>query len=96
MEQRRLRSCAAKRAACAACAALLKVRPRPRREIFLHTEPLVGEQALVDWAYVGKLPVPGGERALWLFVMVLSYSRALWAEFVMDLRCVTQKLAKTR
>jgi transposase len=61
------------------------VRPRPRREIFLHTEPLIGEQAQVDWAYVGKLPVPGGERALWLFVIVLAYSRALWAEFVFDL-----------
>jgi hypothetical protein len=29
--------------------------------------------------------VPGGERALWLFVIVLSYSRALWGEFVFDL-----------
>jgi transposase len=61
------------------------VRPRRHREVYLHTEPLVGEQAQVDWAYVGKLPVPGGERALWLFVLVLSYSRALWGEFVLDL-----------
>ena len=62
-----------------------EVRPKPRREVFLRTEPLIAEQAQVDWAYVGKVPVPGGERALWLFVMVLSYSRALWAEFVLDL-----------
>ena len=34
--------------------------------------------------YVGKLPVQGGERDLWLFVMVLSCSRAMWAEFVID------------
>lgn len=61
------------------------VRPRPRREVYLRTESLPGEQAQVDWAYVGKIPVPGGERALWLFVMVLAYSRALWAEFVLDL-----------
>jgi transposase len=61
------------------------VRPRPRREVFLRTEPLIGEQAQIDWAHVGKLPVAGGERALWLFVIVLSYSRALWAEFVLDL-----------
>ena len=61
------------------------VRPKPRREVFLRTEPLVGEQAQVDWAYVGKVSVAGGERALWLFVMVLSYSRALWGEFVIDL-----------
>lgn len=61
------------------------VRPPTRREVYLHTEPLVGEQAQVDWAYVGKLAVPGGMRALWLFVMVLAYSRAMWAEFVIDL-----------
>lgn len=60
------------------------VRPR-RRNVYLRTEPLVGEQAQVDWAYVGKVPVDGGERALWLFVIVLSYSRALWGEFVFDL-----------
>lgn len=64
---------------------VVPLRPRPRKEVFLHTEPLLGEQAQVDWAYVGKLPVPGGERALWLFVLVLSYSRALWGEFVLDL-----------
>jgi transposase len=61
------------------------VRPRPRREVFLRTEPLIGEQAQVDWAYAGRLVVPGGVRALWLFVIVLSYARALWAEFVLDL-----------
>lgn len=61
------------------------VRPRRRREVFLRTEPLPGEQAQVDWAYVGKLPVDGGERAIWLFVLVLSHSRALFGEFVLDL-----------
>lgn len=61
------------------------VRPSPRREVYLHTEPLIGEQAQIDWAYVGKLAVRGGMRALWLFVMVLAYSRAIWAEFVIDL-----------
>ena len=61
------------------------VRPRPRREVYLRTEPLPGEQAQIDWAYVGRLDLPGGGRALWLFVMVLSYSRALWGEFVLDL-----------
>lgn len=62
-----------------------EIRPAPRREVYLRTEPLIGEQSQVDWAYVGKVAVPGGERALWLFVMVLSYSRALWGEFVLDL-----------
>ena len=61
------------------------VRPRPRRAPYLLTETLPGEQAQVDWAFVGKLPFPGGERALWLFVMVLGHSRAMWGEFVLDL-----------
>lgn len=62
-----------------------RVRPRRRREVSLRTETLIGEQAQVDWAFVSQIPVAGGLRALWLFVIVLSYSRALWAEFVMDL-----------
>ena len=62
-----------------------EVRPRPQREVYLRTETLPGEQAQIDWAYVGKVAVPGGERALWLFVLVLSYSRAMWGELVFDL-----------
>jgi hypothetical protein len=53
--------------------------------VYLRTERLIGEQAQVDWAHVGKLPVPGGERALWVFVFTLAYSRAMWAELVFDL-----------
>ena len=61
------------------------VRPRPKREAFLRLSPLIGEQAQVDWAHVGNIPVPGGVRPLWLFVMALAWSRAIWAEFVLDL-----------
>ena len=60
-------------------------RPAPRNEVFLRVETLPGEQAQVDWAHVGSLAVPGGRRALWAFVMVLAYSRAMWAELVVDL-----------
>ncbi len=56
----------------------------PSREVFLRVEPLVGEQAQVDWAHVGQVKVPGGQRALWLFVMVLCWSRGMWGEFVFD------------
>jgi transposase len=62
-----------------------EVRPRPVQEVFLRIESLPGEQAQVDWAKVGSLRVPGGTRALWVFVMVLAYSRAMWAELVLDL-----------
>ena len=61
------------------------VRPAPRSEVFLRTEPMAGEQAQIDWAYVGPREVPGGRRALWIFVIVLASSRAMWAEFVWDL-----------
>lgn len=60
-------------------------RPLPRSEAFLRVERLPGEQSQVDWGHVGKLRVPGGERALWVFVLVLAYSRAIWAELVLDL-----------
>jgi transposase len=61
------------------------VRPRKPAEAYLRVETLPGEQGQVDWAHVGKVRIAGGERPLWLFVMVLSWSRAMWAEFVLDL-----------
>jgi transposase len=61
------------------------IRPAPPAEVFLRLQPLAGEQAQIDWAHVGTIPVPGGERPLWVFLMVLSYSRALWAELVYEL-----------
>jgi transposase len=60
-------------------------RPAPRNEVFLRLETLPGEQAQVDWAHVGSLAVPGGNRPLWAFVIVLAYSRAMWAELVVDM-----------
>jgi transposase len=63
-----------------------QLRPAPTGEVYLRLpEPLPGEEAQCDWAHVGPLEVPGGKRSLWLFVMILSYSRALWAEFVFQL-----------
>jgi transposase len=64
---------------------LRKARPLPKHEVFLRVEPLVGEQAQIDWGHVGYLDIDGARRALWVFVMVLAYSRALWAELVLDL-----------
>ena len=61
------------------------VRPAPKREAFLRVESLIGEQAQVDWAHVGRVKVEGGVRSLWAFVLVLSWSRATWAELVFDL-----------
>jgi transposase len=62
-----------------------EARPLPRHEAFLRIETLPGEQAQVDWAHVGSITVDGGKRTLWAFVMVLAYSRAMWAELVLDM-----------
>lgn len=72
------------------------VRPVPKTEVFLRTEPLIAEQAQIDWAYVGKLAVPGGTRQLWAFVMVLSYSRAIWGELVLDLSAASLRRSLVR
>jgi len=64
---------------------LRRVRPKPKSEAFLRLHPLVGEQAQVDWGHVGYLEFPGCKRPLWVFVLVLSFSRAMWAELVLDL-----------
>ena len=62
-----------------------RIRPVPQAEVFLRLQLLPGEQAQIDWAHVGTLAVPGGERTLWVFLIVLAYSRALWAELVFEL-----------
>jgi hypothetical protein len=58
--------------------------------------PLIGEQAQVDWAHVGDVDVPGGRRKLWLFVMLLSWSRGLWGEFIFDLTVYSLLLSLAR
>lgn len=68
------------------CIAKLGLRPRRSAEAFLDLRTLPGEQAQVDWAYFGKRKVEGGERKLWAFVMVLSYSRWLYFHFFYDAR----------
>lgn len=73
-----------------------RVRPAAPRGAFLRLEVFVGEQAQVDWAFVGNREVPGGRRGLWLFVMVLSWSRMLFAEFVWDLTAASLRRSLIR
>jgi transposase len=72
------------------------VRPAPKSEVFLRVEALIAEQAQIDWAYIGKLRFAGGTRQLWVFVIVLSYSRAMWAELVLDLSAVSLRRSLVR
>lgn len=62
-----------------------KVRPLPR-EAFFKLETMPGEQAQVDWASFGKIRIGSATRNLSCFVMVLSFSRAHYARFVLDQR----------
>jgi len=59
------------------------VRPR-RREAFLRLETLPGEQGQVDWASFDTIRIGRALRKLSCFVMVLSFSRAIFARFALD------------
>lgn len=61
-----------------------RVRPRPPAEAFLRLRTLPGEQGQVDWAHFGKITIGRAERVLWAFVMVLSWSRALFLRFYLS------------
>jgi len=60
-------------------------RPRSRTEAFLRLSTLPGEQAQVDWGSFGTIRIGSSVRSLCAFVMVLSYSRAVFARFVLDM-----------
>jgi transposase len=62
-----------------------QVRPAKSSRAYLVCERLTGEQAQIDWGHVGRIPVAGGFRALWVFVLYLAYSRMRYAELVLDL-----------
>jgi transposase len=61
-------------------------RPRPQPEAYLRLKTLPGEQAQTDWGHFGTLSIGQAERTLMAFVMVLSYSRALFLRFFLDAR----------
>ncbi len=61
-----------------------RVRPVGRHEAFFRLSTLPGEQAQVDWGSFGSIAIGSTRRPLSCFVMVLSWSRALFARFVLD------------
>jgi transposase len=63
----------------------LVARLRPvRREAFLRLALFPGQEAQADWAHFGEVQVGRARRRLSCFVIVLSYSRALYLEFFFD------------
>jgi transposase len=61
-----------------------ETRPERQKEAYLRLRTLPGEQAQVDWGSFGKHEVGRAKRQLSCFVMVLSWSRALYARFFWD------------
>jgi hypothetical protein len=62
------------------------LRPKPRAEAYLRLKTLPGEQAQVDWGHFGKVAVGKARRPLMAFVMVLSWSRAIFLRFFLGAR----------
>ena len=60
------------------------IRRRGRSEAFLRLRTLPGEQGQVDWGCFGRMKVGHALRPLCCFVMVLSWSRAMYARFFLD------------
>lgn len=53
---------------------------QPQATMRFETEP--GQQAQVDWGSFSYVTPEGQKRSLWAFVMVLSWSRAMYVELV--------------
>ena len=60
------------------------VRPAARSEAYFRLETLVAEQGQVDWGNFGAMQIGRARRVLSCFVLVLSWSRAVYARFALD------------
>ena len=61
-----------------------RLRPQATTHVYRRVVTLAGEQAQVDWGTFGTVRIGHGTRAVSGFVMVLGYSRALFALFTLD------------
>jgi len=61
-----------------------RIRPCGSREAFFRLSTLPGEEGQVDWGSFGSITIGSSRRKLSCFVMVLSWSRAIFARFVLD------------
>jgi transposase len=60
------------------------IRPAATATVYRRLTTLAGEEAQVDWGAFGSIRIGRGVRPLSGFVMVLAYSRAIWALFTVD------------
>jgi transposase len=60
------------------------VRPAARAEAYLRLDTMRAEQGQVDWGNFGPMQIGRARRSLSCFVLVLSWSRAVYARFALD------------
>jgi transposase len=60
------------------------IRPATTATVYRRLTTLAGEEAQIDWGAFGSIRIGRGVRPLSGFVMVLSYSRAIFALFTVD------------
>jgi len=66
--------------------AVARIKDREVRRLVDRFETEPGRQAQIDWASCGTIEHRGRRRRLSLFVLVLGYSRVIWARFVVSER----------
>lgn len=55
-----------------------------KQKVYMVLHCMPGEEAQVDFGYIGMLKVNGKYKKAWVFVMVLCYSRYMYAQIVLD------------
>src|SRR5690625_306829 len=56
------------------------------RQVIERFETAPGRQAQIDWGECGSITVNGEQRKLFVFVLVLGYSRFMFARFTLSMR----------
>jgi transposase len=65
-------------------AIVASIRPSGHREAYLRLRTLPGDQGQVDWGHFGRIQIGRASRPLVAFVIVLSYSRAIFLRFYLS------------
>jgi transposase len=65
-----------------------KIKKKLRKQAYIRFETLPGEQAQVDWGYMGELYDHNLKRQvkIYCFVIVLGYSRTVYVDFFTDMK----------
>lgn len=64
----------------------LKISPK---KVYMVLNTLAGEEAQVDFGYIGTIKVNNRNKKAWIFVMTLSYSRYMYVQIVFDQKVIT-------